>query len=98
MKFKPAAAIALTAALAACTPHDNDTVERPCVTVQDRGGAPMPIPPTIPDRVDPEPEIAFDGAVALEEPPEVVEGGLRAEPIPEPPPKPGGIRVKPLPE
>jgi hypothetical protein len=108
VKFKPAAAaaaVALTAALAACAPHDNDRVERPTVTVHDGGAAPTPTPPTIPDRVEPEPEpeheIAFDGEVALDEPEEIVEGGLQADPLPEPdpaPPRPGGMIAAPIPD
>ncbi len=89
-----AAAIGLAAALAACTPHDNDRVIKPSVVVAEapiRQGA----PPVVPD-------VMVDGglrAMPLPEPIPVTAGGIRPVPVPEPiQMKPGEMRAVRVPE
>lgn len=84
-----AAAVGLSAALAACAPHDNPDVRSEVVIAETQ--APTDPLPTIPTAEDP----------PAEEPPaeELIDGGIGAvEPEIEPPPVPaGGITVEPLP-
>lgn len=86
-----AAAVGLSAALAACTPHDNPEVGGPSIVVEDPPSR-LDATPTIPEvqaRTVVEPDALMVDEI-------MVDGGLRAEPVP--PPKPGGLKVAPLPE
>ena len=98
---RPAAAAAvaagLTAALAACTPHELPDKPQPQVMVEERHEAGGIGPVEIPTVDTPTPQHEVE---------EMIDGGLKGEPIPEPQPqpdvrdipKPGGMRVAPLPD
>ncbi len=81
------AAVGLSAALAACTPHQNPEVGP---RMDEESSQVWVDSTTIPEQKVPSPPVVPD------EPLELVDGGIR--PMPVPPPKPGGLRVAPIPE
>jgi hypothetical protein len=87
-----AAAVGLSAALAACAPHENPAVELPQMTIEDSPSSNLRATPSIPD-APPAPESA--PPVPTEPELRLVDGGIRPRKLP---PKPGGLRVRPLPE
>lgn len=106
-----AAAAGLTAALAACTPHDRPDKPQPQVAVQehvvDGGVEEVVIPEAKPTQDRHDDVEMMDGnwggeAIPQEKPEELPmpAGGMVAVPVPEPDPvpKPGGIRVAPIPD
>jgi hypothetical protein len=104
-----AAALGVTAALAACTPHERAPSSQVVAadSIEDlkwRDSATIPLAEVQPEpRPEPEEYPMVDGGIGavrepLPPPVSTVEGGLKAEPIPEPIAVPGGLMVEPIPE
>lgn len=100
-----AAALGVSAALAACTPHERSEPSQ-VVAVDPIDAPKWHAAVTIP-LAEPEPPQMIEGGIGarrepipepIREPELMVDGGMRAEPIPEPIPVPGGLMVEPIPE